>query len=79
VEVDIVSGDGTSSDEVDSALIDLCKLDDRPNATARALLDGLADAGDVVKHEQTKTRPFTSANKWSALTYHGGATWVFGA
>ncbi|MCA0444298.1 HAD-IC family P-type ATPase [Corynebacterium amycolatum] len=79
VEVDIVSGDGTSRDEVDSALIDLCKLDDRPNATARALLDGLADAGDVVKHEQTKTRPFTSANKWSALTYHGGATWVFGA
>lgn len=79
VEVDIVSGDGTSREEVDSALIDLCKLDDRPNATARALLDGLADAGDVVKHEQTETRPFTSANKWSALTYHGGATWVFGA
>lgn len=79
VEVDIVSGDGTSRDEVDSALIDLCKLDDRPNATARALLDGLADAGDVVKHEQARTRPFASANKWSALTYHGGATWVFGA
>lgn len=79
VEVDIVSGDGTTRDEVDSALIDLCKLDDRPNATARALLDGLADAGDVVKHEQTETRPFASANKWSALTYHGGATWVFGA
>lgn len=79
VEVDIVSGDGTTRDEVDSALINLCKLDDRPNATARALLDGLADAGDVVKHEQTETRPFASANKWSALTYHGGATWVFGA
>ena len=79
VEVDIVSGDGTTRDEVDSALIDLCKLDDRPNATARALLDGLADAGDVVKHERTETRPFASANKWSALTYHGGATWVFGA
>lgn len=79
VEVDIVSGDGTSRDEVDSALIDLCKLDDRPNATARALLDGLADAGDVVKHERTETRPFASANKWSALTYHGGVTWVFGA
>lgn len=79
VEVDIVSDDGTTRDEVDSALIDLCKLDDRPNATARALLDGLADAGDVVKHEQTETRPFASANKWSALTYHGGATWVFGA
>ena len=79
VEVDIVSGDGTSRDELDSVLINLCKLDDRPNATARALLDGLADAGDVVKHEQTETRPFTSANKWSALTYHGGATWVFGA
>lgn len=79
VEVDIVSDDGTTRDEVDSALIDLCKLDDRPNATARALLDGLADAGDVVKHEQTETRPFASANKWSALTYRGGATWVFGA
>lgn len=79
VEVDIVSGDGTSRDELDAVLINLCKLDDRPNATARALLDGLADAGDVVKHEQTETRPFTSANKWSALTYHGGATWVFGA
>ena len=79
VEVDIVSGDGTTRDEVDSALINLCKLDDRPNATARALLDGLADAGDVVKHERTETRPFASANKWSALTYHGGATWVFGA
>ncbi|MFW9177177.1 HAD-IC family P-type ATPase [Corynebacterium amycolatum] len=79
VEVDIVSGDGTSRDDLDAVLINLCKLDDRPNATARALLDGLADAGDVVKHEQTETRPFTSANKWSALTYHGGATWVFGA
>ena len=79
VEVDIVSGDGTTRDEVDSALINLCKLDDRPNATARALLDGLADAGGVVKHEQTETRPFASANKWSALTYHGGVTWVFGA
>lgn len=79
VEVDIVSDDGTTRDEVDSALIDLCKLDDRPNATARALLDGLADAGDVVKHERTETRPFASANKWSALTYHGGVTWVFGA
>lgn len=79
VEVDIVSGDGTSRDELDSVLINLCKLDDRPNATARALLDGLADAGDVVKHERTETRPFASANKWSALTYHGGVTWVFGA
>lgn len=79
VEVDIVSDDGTTRDEVDSALIDLCKLDDRPNATARALLDGLADAGDVVKHERTETRPFASANKWSALTYSGGVTWVFGA
>lgn len=79
VEVDIVSGDGTTRDEVDSALINLCKLDDRPNATARALLDGLADAGGVVKHERTETRPFASANKWSALTYHGGVTWVFGA
>lgn len=79
VEVDIVSSDDVSRSEVDTALIDLCKLDDRPNATARALLDGLEDAGDVVKHEQTETRPFTSANKWSALTYSDGATWVFGA
>lgn len=79
MEVDIVSGGDTSRTEVDSALIDLCKLDDRPNATARALLQGIEDAGDVVKHEQTETRPFTSANKWSALTYRGGATWVFGA
>lgn len=79
VEVDIVSSDDVSRSEVDTALIDLCKLDDRPNATARALLDGLEDVGDVVKHEQTETRPFTSANKWSALTYSDGATWVFGA
>ncbi|WP_297451624.1 HAD-IC family P-type ATPase [uncultured Corynebacterium sp.] len=79
MEIDIVSDNDTSRTEVDSALIDLCKLDDRPNATARALLQGIEDAGDVVKREQTETRPFTSANKWSALTYRGGATWVFGA
>lgn len=63
MEVDIVSGDDTSRDETGSAFIDLCKLDDRPNAVARTLLKGFADTRDAVKYEQAETRPSISANK----------------
>ncbi|MDO5030534.1 MAG: HAD-IC family P-type ATPase [Corynebacterium sp.] len=77
-EIDVVD-DGVSRANIDAALLDLCRLDERPNATARAILGGLKESDTGESRTKSATRPFTSANKWSALSYQDGETWVFGA
>lgn len=75
-ESESVSGESSNRDLVPNSglkqvLYDLCTLDERPNSTARAILAALADD---VKTESDAARladsmPFTSAKKWSGLTY----------
>lgn len=69
-----------SRSDIDSVLLDLCRLDERPNSTARALIDGLEQPDSSVgKREIVQSQPFTSSLKWSGLTYSGSETWVLGA
>ncbi len=78
--------------DIEPVLLDLCRLDERPNSTARALIEGLTPAEEstlldgsatygvgVGKREKAQSRPFTSSAKWSGLTYADGQTWVLGA
>ena len=58
----------------------LGELEERPNATTRAVNEhlaglGVADPGWAVADKV----PFTSARKWAGATFEGEGTWVFGA
>ncbi|RSX54202.1 haloacid dehalogenase [Bifidobacterium goeldii] len=59
------------------ALYDLAN-EEQPNGTGQAVLAGLRDQG--FSEGQVVTRvPFSSARKWSAVTYGDGTTWYMGA
>ncbi|WP_084210476.1 HAD-IC family P-type ATPase [Corynebacterium sphenisci] len=62
------------------ALAALCQVEERPNATATAIREGLdsrgvADPGWAATAEV----PFSSARKWSAARFGDRGTWVLGA
>ncbi|MQY04251.1 HAD-IC family P-type ATPase [Actinomadura macrotermitis] len=59
------------------ALAALAAADDDPNATMRAVQEGLADPDPGWK--ATGTVPFSSARKWSGTEFDGNGSWVFGA
>ncbi|NEG54440.1 cation-translocating P-type ATPase [Bifidobacterium platyrrhinorum] len=63
--------------EATQALYDLAN-EEQPNATGRAVLDGLAKRG-YTAGEVVSRVPFSSARKWSAITDADGATWYLGA
>lgn len=72
---------GQSAAAVEKHLWALCHVDERPNSTARALIDELETRDDIgaTVAETAQIVPFTSKNKWSGLTYKNGETWVLGA
>lgn len=73
---DIVRLDGATRDDIEQALAALAHLDPDPNATSQALkahypqADGWNVQGRV---------PFSSARKWSAMSFDNHGNWVLGA
>lgn len=66
-----------SEHAVQQALYDLAN-EEQPNGTGQAVLAGLREQG--ISEGPVATRvPFSSARKWSAVTYGDGTTWYMGA
>jgi cation-transporting ATPase E len=59
-----------------TALGALAHADERPNPSMRALA---ADFGEPEGWEPTRRVPFSSARKWSGITFADHGTWVLGA
>ncbi|MBO2444228.1 HAD-IC family P-type ATPase [Actinomadura nitritigenes] len=70
----VVLGDGLPARE---ALAALAASDPDPNATMRAVLDGLPAPAEP--WAATGTVPFSSARKWSGAEFGGRGCWVLGA
>jgi cation-transporting P-type ATPase E len=62
--------------KVDIALAALAQLDPDPNATSRALQNAY---GDATTWTATGRVPFSSARKWSAMSFGEHGSWVLGA
>ena len=73
---DVLVLDGTERSHVDNVLAALAQLDPDPNATLRAVLHRYPTP---TTWEQTSSMAFSSARKWSAMTFAGHGTWVLGA
>ena len=73
---DVLVLDDTERSHVDNALAALAQLDPDPNATLRAVLHRYPTP---TTWEQTSSMAFSSARKWSAMTFAGHGTWVLGA
>ena len=61
---------------IDAALAALAQLDPDPNATSKALSQHFHDA---TTWKVTGRVPFSSARKWSGMTFDGHGSWVLGA
>jgi cation-transporting P-type ATPase E len=73
---------------VHRALAELAALEERPNATLRAIADGLRehlpagdghDPGHGPRWMPVHVVPFSSARKWSGASFDPGGAWVLGA
>ncbi len=73
-DVEVVGS--TDRADVDAALAALSQLDPDPNATSRALHNAYHDA---TSWTVTGRVPFSSARKWSAMTFADHGSWVLGA
>jgi cation-transporting P-type ATPase E len=73
---DVVLLDGSDRTTVDSVLTALAKLDPDPNATSRALDKAYTEP---TTWTATGRVPFSSARKWSAMTFDEHGSWVLGA
>ena len=73
-ELDVLSGDGDSEREV---LAQLAAADPRPNASVVALAHSLPLGGEG--WSVTAMAPFTSAKKWSGMSFGDRGNWVLGA
>ena len=73
-EVEIV--DDSDRESVDLALAALAQLDPDPNATSRALQNSYTTATEWTA---TGRVPFSSARKWSAMSFGDQGSWVLGA
>ncbi|MFZ4718988.1 MAG: cation-translocating P-type ATPase [Ilumatobacteraceae bacterium] len=69
--------DGATREQVDGALTALAHLDPDPNATSQALKHYYPDAG--AGWTVTGRVPFSSARKWSAMSFADKGNWVLGA
>jgi cation-transporting ATPase E len=69
-------GPAVERSDVDDALAAMAHLDPDPNATVHALAQ--AYPGNP-GWELAARVPFSSARKWSSMTFGGHGTWVFGA
>lgn len=68
--------EGSDRATVDTVLGALAHLDPDPNATLRAVL---AHYPDEPTWTTTSRVPFSSARKWSAMSFDGQGTWILGA
>ena len=68
--------DGVSAPTVDSVLTAMAQLDPDPNATTNALK---AHFVEPTNWTVTGRVPFSSARKWSAMSFADNGNWVFGA
>ena len=73
---DVLVLDDTDRGEVDNALTALSQLDPDPNATLRAVLHHYPEPTTWTLLSSTA---FSSARKWSAMTFHDHGRWVLGA
>jgi len=72
-----VLGTGDDEAQVREALAQLAAADPRPNASVQALAHALPKTGD--SWTVTAMAPFTSAKKWSGMSFDGHGNWVLGA
>ncbi|HEY4611321.1 MAG TPA: HAD-IC family P-type ATPase [Ilumatobacteraceae bacterium] len=68
--------DGKDRATIDAALAALAQLDPDPNATSRALQNAYPDK---TSWQVTGRVPFSSARKWSAMSFAEQGSWVLGA
>lgn len=73
-ELELLDGD---EDAVRTVLAQLAAADPRPNASVQALGHAMPLAGD--SWTVTAVAPFTSAKKWSGMSFSGHGNWVLGA
>ncbi|CAL8973084.1 Calcium-transporting ATPase CtpE [Propionicimonas sp. T2.31MG-18] len=73
-ECEVLDGD---EGEVAEALAQLAAADPRPNASVQALAHALPPSGS--SWTVTAMAPFTSAKKWSGMSFDGHGHWVLGA
>lgn len=73
---DVVVLDDAVAEDVDAALTALAWSDPNPNATQKALQGKFENTSDWVSSGSVA---FSSARKWSASSFEGNGTWVFGA
>ena len=73
---DVCPLDGKDRATIDAALAALAQLDPDPNATSRALQTAYPDK---TAWQATGRVPFSSARKWSAMTFDNEGSWVLGA
>ncbi|BAW05738.1 metal ABC transporter ATPase [Nocardia seriolae] len=72
-----VAGDGQALDrELRRVLAALAADDPRPNASVLAIKEALPDAPDW---QSTGVAPFSSAKKWSGMSYGEHGNWLMGA
>ncbi len=78
-ELDVL-GAGDDRPEVERALAALAALDPRPNASMQAIAEAYPDSPDW---RTSAIAPFTSAKKWSGMSFTDGETgrgdWILGA
>jgi cation-transporting ATPase E len=73
--------DGATSEgsaSLDEALSALARLDLDSNASARAIAEAI-EPPPAGKWKPVRAAPFSSARKWSALTFENHGTWILGA
>lgn len=68
---------GHSEEEAREALRQLGAADDAPNSSMSAIVDGVGRAERP--WTVTARQPFTSAKKWSGMSFAEGGDWVLGA
>lgn len=73
-ELEVLDGE---EDAVREVLAQLAHADPRPNASVQALAHSLPRDGSG--WDVTAMAPFTSAKKWSGMSFEGHGNWVLGA
>lgn len=74
-EVDLLDA-AVPTDRVDDVLATLGAVEERPNASLRAVLEHVGDRAALATEHVV---PFSSARRWAAVRTTDGTTWVLGA
>lgn len=74
---DVIRVDGADETRILEILSQLVAADPTPNASMQAIAEGVAAAQD--RWQVIGRAPFTSAKKWSGVSFAGHGNWVLGA